>query len=219
MEKVVESILAAREGVDRLEAEIRRCTICRDHSIGPPLPREPHPILALSSSARVCIAGQAPGNLADLSGRPFTDPSGIRLRNWLGIGEDVFYDRTRIAIVPMGFCFPGTAGPKGDLPPRRECRQNWHSAVFDRMPQIEVILAVGHHAQQWHLKRRGSCFTGRPLSRIVEAWRAVLEETRDGPAVWPLPHPSWRNTGWILRNPWFEETLLPHLRRRIAELL
>ncbi len=200
-----------------LEADIRSCRICRDAPAGRPLEREPNPVFVLSRTAKVCIAGQAPGNLADRSGRPFTDPSGVRLRQWMGIGEDVFYDASRIAIVPMGFCFPGTDPKGGDRPPRPECRRRWHRDVFASMPQLRLILAVGRHAQDWHLAEHGKL-----KSSMTDAVRACLDgefrQTDAGATILPLPHPSWRNSGWIIRNPWFEEKFLPELRRRVVAL-
>ncbi|ALN73856.1 hypothetical protein M673_14105 [Aureimonas sp. AU20] len=200
-----------------LDRRIRACRICRDMPLGAPLEREPNPVFTLSNTARICIAGQAPGNLADRSGRPFTDPSGVRLRAWMGVGEAVFYDAARINIVPMGFCFPGTDPKGGDRPPRPECRQRWHGEVFAAMPRLELILAVGRAAQLWHLGKAG--LAGRSVAEVLDLWRAGAGEVREGPTILPLPHPSWRNSGWISRNPWFEETILPELRRRIARLL
>ncbi len=207
-----------RPSVDALRRDIRACRICRDQPIGSPLEREPNPVFVLSDTARICIAGQAPGNLADRSGRPFTDPSGVRLRAWMGVGEDVFYDASRVAIVPMGFCFPGTDPKGGDRPPRAECRQ-WHPSVFAAMPQLDLILAVGRAAQTWHLPRSGVSISGQSMTQTVHAWLDRKDEAEDRPVILPLPHPSWRNSGWILRNPWFEEMFLPELRRRIAALV
>ena len=165
----------------------------------------------------MCIAGQAPGNLADRSGRPFTDPSGVRLRAWMGVDEDVFYDASRIAIVPMGFCFPGTDPKGGDRPPRPECRRRWHGEVFASMPQLQLILAVGRAAQDWHLA--GTGLAGRNVADALRLWIERRDEPQDGPVILPLPHPSWRNSGWISRHPWFEEDILPELRRWIAALV
>ena len=193
---------------------IRACRICREAPVGAPLPIEPNPVLALSSTARIVVAGQAPGNLADKSTKPFNDPSGIRLRAWMGIGPDVFYDASRIAIVPMGFCFPGYDGKGGDLPPRRECRATWHPRVMAAMPQVELVLAVGLYAQRFHVEG-----TGRSLTATVADWRDVLASGGRFAQVLPLPHPSWRNNAWLKRHPWFEAELLPELRRRIAGLI
>ena len=187
---------------DRLLKEIRACQICAGK-----LKHEPRPVLRASSTARLCIAGQAPGTRVHASGMPFTDPSGDRLRDWLGIDKTTFYDDTRISIVPMGFCFPGLDAKGGDLPPRKECAPAWRENVFAKLKYIELTLLVGSYAQAWHLKSR------KPLTETVKAWRDV------GPNFIPLPHPSWRNNGWIKKNPWFEAELLPHLRRRVSRIL
>ena len=187
---------------DRLLKEIRACQICAGE-----LPHEPRPVIRAKETARIVIAGQAPGTRVHASGVPFTDPSGDRLRDWLGIDKATFYDDTRIAIVPMGFCFPGLDAKGGDLPPRKECAPAWREKVFAKLKHIELTLLVGSYAQAWHLK---SC---EPLTETVKAWRDV------GPNFIPLPHPSWRNNGWIKKNPWFEAELLPHLRRRVSRIL
>ncbi|WP_420410772.1 uracil-DNA glycosylase family protein [Roseibium sp.] len=182
-----------------------------------PLPHQPRPVLQTSSKARICICGQAPGTRVHKSGKPFTDPSGDRLRAWMGIGEDVFYHPDKLAIVPMGFCFPGLDTKGGDLPPRRECRKAWHDRVFAAMPQIELILVIGQYAQAYHLgnARKGS------LTDTVAAWKSYFENsgTAAKPRVIPLPHPSWRNNAWLRKNPWFETDLLPVLQKEIARLL
>lgn len=200
-----------------LETRIRSCRVCRDAPIGRPLEREPRPIVALSRTARICIAGQAPGARADQSGIPFSDPSGERLRDWMGIGPDIFYDRSRIAIVPMGFCFPGLDRHGGDRPPRRECRLTWHEEVFRSLGGIELILMVGGHAQVWHARRAGITLPEGRVGAAVAAWRneAFVQAT---PRLLPLPHPSWRNNAWLRRNAWFEADLLPELRRLVAQL-
>ncbi|MBO0903996.1 uracil-DNA glycosylase family protein [Jiella sp. MQZ13P-4] len=194
---------------------IRACRICRDEPVGRPLPIEPNPILVLSSTARIVVAGQAPGNLADKTTKPFNDPSGVRLRDWMGIGPEVFYDPSRVAIVPMGFCFPGYDAKGGDLPPRRECRATWHARVMASMPQVELVLAVGLYAQRFHVEGGG----GRSLTETVSAWRSVLAGGGRFAPVLPLPHPSWRNNAWLKRNPFFERELLPELRRLVAALI
>lgn len=193
---------------------VRACRICRDHPVGPPLAQEPRPVLRVSASATVCIAGQAPGTKVHASGTPFTDPSGDRLRDWLGVDSATFYDVGRIAIVPMGFCFPGQDERGADLPPRRECAPAWRSELFAAMPAIDLVLAVGSYAQAWHL----GPLMRESLTETVAAWREVMEAT-SGPTVIPLPHPSWRNNAWINRNPWFEAELLPVVRRELAARL
>lgn len=163
------------------------------------------------------IAGQAPGTRVHASGLPFTDPSGERLRDWMGIGPEVFYDPAKIAILPMGLCFPGLDAKGGDLPPRKECRQLWHDRILAGMPQVRLVLAIGQYAQAYHLgplRRAG-------LTQTVAAWREILAETsaQGGPDIVPLPHPSWRNNAWLKRHPWFESELLVDLRHRIAQQL
>ena len=201
--------------LEHLSARVRACRICVENPVGRPLPHEPRPVLVASDTARVLIASQAPGTRVHLSGRPFTDASGDRLRGWLGVRSDEFYDAGKFAIVPMGFCFPGQDAKGGDLPPRRECAPAWRAALMAAMPQIDLILTIGLYAQTWHMgaARRAS------LSQTVADWRAVWDE-QGAPKVLPLPHPSWRNTGWLKKNPWFETDLLPFLkaeiRRRIA---
>lgn len=194
---------AATPSLAALAAEIRACRLCEGAI---PAPR---PVLRPSATARILVAGQAPGTRVHASGIPFTDPSGARLRDWMGIDSDTFYDDTRLAILPMGFCFPGHDGKGGDLPPRPECARTWRARILAAMPQIEVILLIGIYAQRWHLGERA-----RPsLTETVRAWRSY------GPGIMPLPHPSWRNNGWLRKNPWFESALLPELRRRVASLL
>ena len=150
------------------------------------------------------------------SGQPFTDPSGDRLRSWMGIGKEVFYDADKLAIVPMGFCFPGLDEKGGDLPPRPECRAAWHDRLFAAMPQIELVLVIGQYAQAYHL----GATRQKSLTETVANWRTHFEAPRDGqPAVLPLPHPSWRNNAWLKKNPWFDEELLPVLRREVARLI
>lgn len=200
--------------LDRLVAQIRACRICVEHPMGRPLPHEPRPVVMASSTARILIAGQAPGTRVHLSGTPFTDASGDRLRDWLGVSSETFYDPAKFAIVPMGFCFPGLDGKGGDLPPRRECAPAWHARLMALMPQIELVLAVGQYAQRWHI---GSSRTST-LTATVADWRGVWARS-SSPRVLPLPHPSWRNTGWIKRNPWFETELLPFLRAEIQHRL
>ncbi len=195
--------------LDRLAADIRACRLCVENPRGKPLPHEPRPVLRVSRTARLCIAGQAPGTRVHASGIPFTDPSGDRLRDWMGVTPDEFYDVSRIAIVPMGFCFPGLDAKGGDLPPRRECAQVWREDLFALMPKLETILLVGQYAQAWHLG------TSRKenLTATVQAWKDYY------PRLLPLPHPSWRNNAWIKKNPWFEKELLPVLKRDVRRLL
>lgn len=204
-----------RERVETLSEEIRACRLCVEEPQGKPLPHEPRPVIQLSSTARLAICGQAPGTRVHASGRPFTDPSGDRLREWMGIGEEAFYDADRLAIVPMGFCFPGLDAKGGDLPPRKECGKTWHSRIFADTRQFELLLAVGQYAQAFHLgKRRKSS-----LTETVAHWREYSVPFDGGPAILPLPHPSWRNNAWLRKNPWFEADVLPFLRQEVARLL
>lgn len=188
----------------RLLKDIRACQICAGE-----LPHKPRPVIRVQETARIVIAGQAPGTRVHASGMPFTDPSGDRLRDWMGVDKDAFYDDAKIAIVPMGFCFPGLDAKGGDLPPRKECAPAWRDKVFAKVKHVELTLLVGQYSQGWHLKGK----THPTLTETVEAWRDY------GPDFIPLPHPSWRNNGWIKKNPWFEAELLPHLRRRISRIL
>lgn len=206
---------AGRTELARLVREIRSCRICLDAPSGQPLPHEPRPVLRPSATARICICSQAPGVRVHASGTPFTDPSGDRLRAWLGVTAEEFYDNRRIAIVPMGFCFPGHDAAGGDLPPRRECAEAWHARLFAAMPQLELILLVGSYAQRWHLP---AASRGRSMTETVQGWRTCLG-ARSSPRFLPLPHPSWRNNAWLAANPWFERELLPALRREVRRLL
>ena len=196
--------------LERLTVKIRACRICVDNPVGQPLPHEPRPVLLPSSSARILLAGQAPGTKVHFSGMPFTDASGDRLRSWLGVSAEEFYDTEKFAIVPMGFCFPGQDAKGSDLPPRRECAPAWRAPLMALMPQIDLVLTIGSYAQSWHMgeARRSS------LTETVRDWRAIWD-TPASLKVLPLPHPSWRNSGWLKQNPWFEMDLLPFLRSEI----
>ena len=196
--------------------EVRACRLCRDAPrYGAPLPHEPRPAFQVSAAARLCIAGQAPGARVHASGRPFTNSSGVRLRQWLGIGEEIFYDPVKVAIVSMGFCFPGLDAKGGDLPPRRECAETWRERLFHRLPDLELVLLVGLHAQSWHL---GAAAVAAGLTETVAKWRNVYR-CGDRPRLMPIPHPSWRNNAWLKRNPWFELDLLPSLRAEVAQIV
>lgn len=201
-----------------LARELESCRICVERPAGPlALPHEPRPVCVLSSSARIAVCGQAPGTRVHQSGRPYTDPSGDRLRDWMAIGKEDFYDAAKIAIVPMGFCFPGLDAKGGDRPPRRECRLAWHDRIFAAMPEIALKLVIGQYAIDYHL----GDLKRKTVRETVAAWSAVMAESRsrNGIAVLPLPHPSWRNNAWIENNPWFEAEVVPVLRREVARLL
>jgi uracil-DNA glycosylase len=187
-----------------LLGEIRGCRVCAAH-----LPLGPRPILRARASARLLIVGQAPGTKVHESGIPWDDRSGERLRDWLQLDRAAFYDDSRVAIVPMGFCYPGVDAHGGDRPPRRECAPLWHARLLALLPRLELTLLVGSHAQHYYLTDRGA----RTMTETVRGWRDCA------PRFIPLPHPSWRNTAWLRRNPWFETELLPELRRRARNLL
>jgi uracil-DNA glycosylase len=200
--------------LEALRSEIAACRICVERPKGRPLPHEPRPVLVPSATARILVAGQAPGTRVHASGRPFTDPSGDRLREWLGIGMEAFYDPDRLAIVPMGFCFPGLDAKGSDLPPRRECAPAWRSRLMALMPQLELVVAIGRYAQDWHLPPRADA----SVTATVSGWRRIWEASA-APRAIPLPHPSWRNSAWLKRNPWFESELLPLLRAEVERLM
>jgi uracil-DNA glycosylase len=189
--------------IDRINA----CRLCADSFAATATAHAPRPVVWFRPGARILIAGQAPGARVHASGRPFTDPSGNRLRDWLGIGEDVFYDRARIAIVPMAFCFPGYDAKGADLPPPPLCAATWHQQVMAALPDLQLRILVGGAAQRWHLGARG------PVTQTVAGWRD------HAPATFALPHPSWRNTGWLQHNPWFAAEVLPALRARVQQVL
>jgi uracil-DNA glycosylase len=200
--------------LSQLLFEIKACRICVDNPNGDPLPHEPRPVLQARASARLAIFGQAPGLKVHHAGKPFMDPSGVRLRNWMGIGEEDFYEPAKVAIIPMGFCFPGYDKKGGDLPPRRECAAAWRARVLAELPNLELVLLVGQYAQAWHL----GADKRRTLTETVAAWRDYL--AKDSlPRLLPLPHPSWRNNAWISKNLWFEMELLPELKRLVQSIL
>lgn len=197
--------------LDRLVREIAGCRRCVEQPIGAPLPHAPRPVLRVSATARIAVCGQAPGTRVHASGMPFTDPSGDRLRAWMGVTPEEFYDVRRVAVVPMGFCFPGLDAKGGDRPPRRECAPLWRERVFTLMPKLQLVLLVGQYAQRWHLGEAAN------LTDTVRDWQRIL--ARPGlPRCMPLPHPSWRNNAWLKKNPWFETELLPELQREVRRL-
>lgn len=197
---------------------MRRCRLCVERPRLAPLPHEPRPIFQVAHGVRLVIASQAPGVRAHVGGVPFQDPSGVRLRQWMALDEGRFYDPRRVAILPMGFCFPGHDAAKGDLPPRPECRAAWHDEVFASLPAAETILAIGLHAIRYHAPRLGIARpAGQGLGETVAEWRRYFE--RPAPRMLPLPHPSWRNSAWLNRNAWFETELLPVLRAEVRRLM
>ena len=189
--------------LDDLLAQARACRACEKH-----LPGEPRPVLQAGAAARILIVGQAPGARVHASGVPWDDRSGARLREWMGIEVGHFYDPAQVAIVPMGFCYPGR-GPSGDLPPRHECAPLWQDRLIAQLPSIELTLLVGAYAQAHHLRRAGHA----SVTRTMHHWRD------HAPGVFPLPHPSPRNVAWFKANPWFDDELLPVLRNTVRALI
>ena len=188
-----------------LLTRIRACTLCEDE-----MRRAPNPILQATANARILVVGQAPGNLADVTGTPFNDPSGDRLRGWMAVTREEFYDASRIAIVPMGFCFPGYDDKGSDIPPMQRCATVWRQGLLGQLKNIRLTLLVGSYAQRWHLATRRK----QSLTETVKAWREYRSEH-----LFTLPHPSWRNTGWLKKNPWFEQDVLPALQGSVRAAL
>jgi uracil-DNA glycosylase len=189
--------------LNSLILEIRKCRHCEAD-----LPNGPRPILAASAKSQILIIGQAPGIRVHQSGVPWDDPSGKRLRQWLGIDETNFYDRNKVAIVPMGFCYPGT-GSSGDLPPRPECAQLWHDRLLAKLTNVELTLVIGRYAQDYVLGEKAAS----TLTDTVRQWKDYR------PKSVPLPHPSPRNNRWLKNNPWFEKEVIPYLQRRVKRIL
>lgn len=187
--------------LDAILADIRACRACAHE-----LPHEPRPVVRVGAETRVLICGQAPGRRVHESGLPFDDPSGDRLRAWMGVDRDTFYGHPAIGVAAMAFCFPGTDPTGGDYPPPARCAGLWRSRLLAELPKVELTLLVGWHAQAWALGERAK----GSMTETVRAWRDYL------PAILPMPHPSWRNTGWLKRHPWFEADAAPYLRRRIG---
>lgn len=189
-------------GLTLLLADIRACRLCERFL-------EPRPVLHVTAKAKLLVVGQAPGMRVHKSGMSFDDPSGDRLRDWMGVDRDTFYDEHRVNIAAMAFCFPGYDAAGADKPPRPECAATWRERLYAARPAYDLTLLVGGHAQRWHLGDRARA----NMTETVEAWRDC------GPRYIPLPHPSWRNNGWLKKNPWFETELLPVLRRRVRRVL
>lgn len=212
----VETQSSHANALDGLVRSIRACRICRDNPrYGKPLGHEPRPILQISKTARICVAGQAPGTRVHKSGRPFDDPSGVRLRQWLGIDETAFYDSSKIAIIGMGFCFPGLSPDGSDLPPRRECAEIWRATLFPHLPNVKLCVVIGRYAQRWHLGQEAA---KQGVNQTVQQWRDVYDADQSLRRI-PLPHPSWHNNRWLECNPWFDTDLLPVLRADVRRLL
>lgn len=190
-----------------LVQDIHACTLCKDRFAATATAHVPRPVVWLGQGTPILIAGQAPGARVHESGRPFTDPSGDRLRDWLGIDDAVFYDRSRVSILPMAFCFPGYNDTGSDLPPPPICARTWRDQAMSHVGDVPLTILVGGYAQKWHLDGTAT------VTARVAAWRDYA------PRVFALPHPSWRNTGWIKKNPWFETDLIPALRARVQSVL
>lgn len=189
--------------LDQLVAQVRACQICTDV-----LPYGPRPVVQLSGSSRILVVGQAPGRRVHETGLPFNDPSGDRLRQWMGISREIFYDDRCLAILPMGFCYPGS-GKSGDLPPRPECAPAWRQALLERLGNVELTLVIGQYAQAWHLPGKK-----KPVTEQVRNWQQYWSM-----GVLPMPHPSPRNLRWLRNNAWFEAEVVPKLQARVAELV
>ena len=190
-----------------IRPDIAACTLCADRFARTATAHEPRPVVWFAPGARILIAGQAPGLRVHWSGRPFTDPSGDRLRKWMNVDESLFYDQTRVAIVPMAFCFPGYSATGSDLPPPAVCARTWREKVLGMLPDIRLTLVIGGHAMKYHLPQ------SMPVTEAVRDWRDR------GDDIFVLPHPSWRNTGWLKKNPWFEAEVVPRLQARIKDVL
>ena len=201
-----------------LKKQISACTLCQDEGVIP----EARPVFQLPKTARIGLFGQAPGNLVHQTGKPFTDPSGVRLRQWMGVSDEEFYDSGKLAIVPMAFCFPGydgksKSGKGGDLPPPPLCAQTWRGQVMAAIEdQLSLVLLVGQYAQKWHLGDR----MDKTLTQTVQNWQAHVDYAKKAgkPVYLPMPHPSWRNSGWLKKNPWFEAETVPWMQRKIRTM-
>lgn len=188
---------------DQLLARVRACRLCEAH-----LPLGPRPVVRASPQARILVAGQAPGRAVHASGVPFDDPSGERLRDWLGLDKQRFYDPSRVALLPMGFCYPGT-GKGGDLPPRPECAREWRQRLLGQLGDIRLTLIIGRYAIDWHLPECAGQTVAHTVARWAEFWPERL----------PMPHPSPRNNRWLRNHPWFETEVVPRLREQVAQLV
>ncbi|MCV2880431.1 uracil-DNA glycosylase family protein [Actibacterium sp. XHP0104] len=197
------------EQLDHLKARLRACSLCATRFAATASGHQPRPVVWFGQGARILVAGQAPGMRVHEAGKPFLDASGDRLRDWMGVTADQFYDQSRVAVIPMAFCFPGYDARGSDLPPPPLCRDTWHDAIMQALGGVDLMLVIGGYAQAYHL---GAAAKGG-VTRTVQAWRD------HAPRVFPLPHPSWRNTAWLRKNPWFEAELLPALRARVKEVI
>ncbi len=189
--------------MQKLLSEIRGCEVCKAH-----LPLGPRPIVAAHPNSNIVIIGQAPGTKVYKTGVPWDDPSGRQLRKWLGVTDEVFYDQSKIALIPMGFCYPGK-GKSGDLPPRTECAPLWHEPMLDKMPNLELVILIGMYAQKYYLGKMAK----KTLTETVASYETYL------PKYLPLPHPSPRNRFWLTKNPWFEERVVPEMKQRVSKIM
>jgi len=189
--------------MEALLQNIRQCDICKSH-----LPLGPRPIVTAHPDSKIVIIGQAPGTSVHKTGVPWDDPSGRQLRKWLGVTDAVFYEASKIALVPMGFCYPGK-GKTGDLPPRPECAPQWHNVLLDKMPLVELVILIGMYAQKYYLQKEAK----KTLTETVRAYKEYL------PQYLPLPHPSPRNRFWLTKNPWFNDIVIPELQKRVQNSL
>jgi len=194
----------SEEPLEQYLKKIRACDICATH-----LPLGPRPVLVADMAAPILIAGQAPGTKVHASGIPWDDPSGDRLRDWLGVDKETFYNPKNFAIIPQGFCYPGKVEKGGDAPPRPECAATWHPTLIPMLENVELIVAAGQYAHGYHLKD----VKKKTLTETVRCWQEYA------PDILPLPHPSWRVAGWMKKNPWYEEEIVPHLKARVQSLL
>jgi len=190
-----------------IRSELRACTLCASQFADTATAHRPNPVVWFQPEARLLIASQAPGMKVHKANTPFWDASGVRLRNWLGLDEDAFYDRSRVAIMPMAFCFPGYDAKGSDLPPPPVCARTWRSSALAMLPDVRLTVLIGGHAMRYHLPE----FT--TVTQAVRDWRS------HPPGVFALPHPSWRNTGWLKKNPWFEADVIPRLQAAVAEVM
>ena len=190
--------------LDTLLREIKACRACAED-----LAHEPRPVVMVGEETQILICGQAPGRRVHESGVPFTDPSGDRLRQWMGVDAETFYGRPEIGVAAMAFCFPGTDPKGGDYPPPPRCAALWRTKLLAALPKVELVLLVGGYAQNWALKDRAK----HNMTETVRAWRGY------GPTILPTPHPSWRNTAWLKKNPWFDAEVTPYLRQRVQAIL
>lgn len=190
-----------------IRPDLRSCTLCSERFAATASAHRPNPVVWFQPSARILIAGQAPGMRVHKSNIPFQDPSGDRLRSWLGLADDAFYDRDRVAIIPMAFCFPGYNAKGSDLPPPPICARTWRAQALALVPEARLTVLIGGHAMRYH------------LPKFTTVTQAVLDWDKHPKGVFALPHPSWRNTGWLKKNPWFEADVIPRLQAAVAEVM